>query len=49
MLVIADHGKGWEGMIEDETHKGWMSVPQLKQALGYRSAGHRAEAGCAGV
>ena len=33
MLVIADHGKGWEGMIEDETHKGWMSVPQLKQAL----------------
>lgn len=33
MLVIADHGKGWEGMIEDESHQGWMSVPQLKQAL----------------
>ena len=33
MLVIADHGKGWEGMIEDESHKGWMTVPQLKQAL----------------
>lgn len=33
MLIIADHGKGWEGMIEDESHKGWMSVPQLKQAL----------------
>ncbi|MBX3169651.1 MAG: hypothetical protein KF760_19770 [Candidatus Eremiobacteraeota bacterium] len=33
MLVIADHGKGWEGMIEDESHRGWMTVPQLKQAL----------------
>lgn len=33
MLVIADHGKGWEGMVEDESHKGWMSVPDLKQAL----------------
>lgn len=33
MLVIADHGKGWEGMVEDESHKGWMTVPQLKQAL----------------
>ncbi|MBN9418192.1 MAG: hypothetical protein J0I12_22270 [Candidatus Eremiobacteraeota bacterium] len=33
MLIIADHGKGWEGMIEDESHKGWMTVPQLKQAL----------------
>lgn len=33
MLVIADHGKGWEGLVQDESHKGWMSVPQLKQAL----------------
>jgi len=33
MLVIADHGKGWEGLIQDDSHKGWMSVPQLKQAL----------------
>ena len=33
MLVIADHGKGWEGLVQDDSHKGWMSVPQLKQAL----------------
>ncbi|MFN8611408.1 MAG: clostripain-related cysteine peptidase [Vulcanimicrobiota bacterium] len=33
MLVIADHGKGWEGLIQDDSHKGWMSVPQLRQAL----------------
>ena len=33
MLVIADHGKGWEGLIQDDSHKGWMSIPQLKQAL----------------
>lgn len=33
MLVIADHGKGWEGLVQDETHQGWMSVPQLKEAL----------------
>lgn len=33
MLVIADHGKGWQGLVQDDSHKGWMSVPQLKQAL----------------
>ncbi len=33
MLVITDHGKGWEGAVEDESHKGWMKLPELKQAL----------------
>lgn len=33
MLVIADHGKGWQGLIQDESHRGWMTTPQLKQAL----------------
>lgn len=33
MLLIADHGKGWKGCIQDDSHKGWMEVPQLQQAL----------------
>lgn len=43
MLVIADHGKGWEGLVQDDSHKGWMSVPQLKQALdtAQKATGHK--------
>lgn len=43
MLVIADHGKGWEGLIQDDSHKGWMSVPQLREALemAYQSTGKK--------
>ena len=33
MLIISDHGYGWEGAIEDESHKGWMSVPDINNAL----------------
>lgn len=33
MLLIADHGKGWQGAIQDDGHKGWMSLPQIGQAL----------------
>ncbi|CAN0390667.1 unnamed protein product, partial [Phaeothamnion confervicola] len=33
ILVIADHGKGWKGCIADESHNGWMELPQLKDAL----------------
>jgi hypothetical protein len=43
MLVIADHGKGWEGLIQDDSHRGWMSVPQLKEALesAYQATGRK--------
>lgn len=43
MLVISDHGKGWEGLIQDDSHKGWMSVPQLRQALdtAYQETGRK--------
>jgi len=33
MLIISDHGDGWKGAIDDETHKGWMSVPDMAKAL----------------
>ncbi len=34
MLIIADHGSGWEGFIDDSSHHaGQMSTPELDQAL----------------
>lgn len=43
MLIIADHGKGWEGLVQDDSHKGWMSVPQLREALemAYQATGKK--------
>ena len=31
MLLISDHGGGWTGAIEDDSHKGWMSLPDIRK------------------
>jgi hypothetical protein len=33
MLDIGDHGGGWSGAISDDGSGGWMSTPQIKEAL----------------
>lgn len=33
MLVISDHGDGWKGAVQDESHEGWMSAPEIRQGL----------------
>jgi len=33
MLDIGDHGGGWKGAISDDSHRGWMTAFQLKEAL----------------
>lgn len=33
MLDIGDHGGGWSGAISDDSTGGWMSTPQIRQAL----------------
>ncbi|MCD4783019.1 MAG: hypothetical protein K8T10_04215 [Candidatus Eremiobacteraeota bacterium] len=33
MLIISDHGKGWEGAIQDKSHSGWMELPRIEDAL----------------
>lgn len=32
-LVISDHGDAWKGALEDHGQEGWMSLPQLGDAL----------------
>ena len=32
-LIISDHGDAWKGACEDDTHNGWMDLPEIKQAL----------------
>lgn len=32
-LIIGDHGGGWIGAVEDESHRGWMSMPDIREAL----------------
>ncbi len=33
MLDIGDHGGGWSGAVSDDSAGGWMSTPQIAQAL----------------
>ncbi len=33
ILVMSDHGGGWHGVAEDESHNGWMSMPTMRKAL----------------
>jgi hypothetical protein len=33
MLIISDHGNSWKGCAQDDSHKRWMNVPELKAAL----------------
>lgn len=42
-LVISDHGDAWKGALEDDGNEGWMSLPQIQQALGEarQKTGHK--------
>ena len=33
MLIINDHGGGWEGCVQDRSHGGWMTLPDLHKGL----------------
>lgn len=33
MLILSDHGYSWEGALEDASHRGWMSVPDMGKAI----------------
>ena len=35
MLVISDHGNAWKGCAQDDSSRGWMSVPELKAGLAH--------------
>ncbi len=32
-VIIGDHGGGWKGAIEDDSHNGWTSMPQIREAI----------------
>ncbi len=33
MLIISDHGDGWKGAGQDDSHNGWMSLPQIEAGM----------------
>jgi hypothetical protein len=33
LLVIADHGGGWQGACESESHDSWLTLPKLAEGL----------------
>ena len=41
--MISDHGDAWKGALEDDGNGGWMSLPQIQQALGEarQKTGHK--------
>ena len=32
-LIISDHGSAWEGAVQDASHKGWMSTPDIGRGI----------------
>ncbi|MCD4782640.1 MAG: hypothetical protein K8T10_02295 [Candidatus Eremiobacteraeota bacterium] len=32
-LIISDHGYGWKGAVEDESHHGWMTTPDIRKGI----------------
>ncbi|MBI2267754.1 MAG: hypothetical protein HYU64_21730 [Armatimonadetes bacterium] len=32
-LIIADHGDAWKGLVDNYSHHGWMTIPELGRAL----------------
>ncbi len=42
-IIIGDHGDGWEGAIQDDTHNKFMSLPEIREALEeiYQKTGKR--------
>lgn len=41
MVIISDHGNGWQGACEDDSHNGWLTMPQIREAF----EGAKAETG----
>lgn len=33
MLVMSDHGASWTGALEDSSHHGWMTTPDIRNAM----------------
>lgn len=33
MVVISDHGDGWNGAVADDSHNGWMSLEDIQSGL----------------
>lgn len=42
-LIISDHGYGWKGAVEDESHHGWMTTPDIQKGieLGIKEGGKK--------
>lgn len=32
-LIISDHGLAWEGVVSDDSHKGWMTTPNIRKGI----------------
>jgi hypothetical protein len=32
-LILSDHGGGWPGAIEDDSHGGWMTTPDIRKGI----------------
>ncbi|NDD27607.1 MAG: hypothetical protein EB084_05000, partial [Proteobacteria bacterium] len=33
MVIVSDHGSGWQGAVEDDSHDDWMSMPAMREAF----------------
>lgn len=33
LVIVSDHGSGWEGAVEDDSHDDWMSMPAMRSAF----------------
>lgn len=33
MVVVSDHGNGWQGAAQDYSHNGWMTLPQIREGF----------------
>jgi len=42
-LIISDHGYAWKGAVEDDSHNGWMTTPDVRKGieLGEKEAGKK--------
>ncbi|MCD4782641.1 MAG: hypothetical protein K8T10_02300 [Candidatus Eremiobacteraeota bacterium] len=42
-LIISDHGYAWKGAVEDESHHGWMTTPDIRKGieLGVEASGKK--------
>lgn len=33
MVIVSDHGNGWQGAVQDFSHDGWMTLPQIREGF----------------